>query len=86
MKQIKILKADKLEAGKVEIEKYQPHSFTQNQEYLSSMQIIESFRKRSNKQSIKKLAKRNSISYDDKQIAFATEIINIMLDEISDGK
>ncbi len=81
MKQIKILKADK-----VEVKEYKPHSFTQNQENLSSMQIEELFRKRANRAFIKKLAKRNSISASEKQIAFATEIINIMLDEISGEK
>lgn len=77
---MKILKADR-----VEIKEYRAHSFTQNQENLSNMQIKELFRKRANKECIKKLAKRYNISGSEKQIAFATEIINIMLDEINQG-
>lgn len=70
----------------VEVREYKPHSFTQNQEYLSSMQIVESIRQNSSGQAIKKLAKKENMHYDNDKIEFAKEILKIMLDEISDGK
>ncbi len=59
-----------------------PHSFTQNEEILSTMGFVETLRGKSSKMAIMKLAKMNELSYDDEKIHFASEIINMMLDEM----
>ncbi len=77
MKEIKIVKSDE-----VIVKPFVPHSFTQNEEFLSTMGLIEILRDKSSKKSIRKLAKQKGILYDDEKIHFAKEIINTMLDEI----
>ena len=77
MKEIKIFKSDE-----VLVKPFAPHSFTQNEEFLSTMGLIEALRAKSSKKAIRKLAKQTELSYDDEKIRFAREIINRMLDEI----
>ncbi len=77
MKEIKIFKSDE-----VVVKPFVPHSFTQNEEFLSTMELIKALRVKSSKKAIRKLAKKTELSYDDEKIRFAREIINRMLDEI----
>lgn len=77
MKKIKVFKADE-----VAVKPFIPHSFTQNEEFLSTMELIENLRAKSSRKTIRKLAKMNKISYDDEKIHFASTIINTMLDEM----
>ncbi|RLA69122.1 MAG: hypothetical protein DRG30_10505 [Epsilonproteobacteria bacterium] len=77
MKKIKVFKSDE-----VRVKPFVPHSFTQNEEILSTMGFVETLRGKSSKMAIMKLAKMNELSYDDEKIHFASEIINMMLDEM----
>ncbi len=77
MKKIKVFKADE-----VSVKPFIPHSFTQNEEFLSTIELIEALRGKSSIIAIEKLAKMNNISYDDEKIHFASTIINTMLDEM----
>ncbi len=77
MKKIKVFKADE-----VSVKPFIPHSFTQNEEFLSTIEFIEVLRAKSSRREILKLAKMNKISYDDEKINFAGTIINMMLDEM----
>jgi len=81
LRRIKILKA-----GEVEVDSYQPHSFTRNQDFLSNIEILDRLSKMSSKKNIKKISKKSRLPYDDDKILFATEVINIMLNEINNEK
>ncbi len=77
MKRIKILKA-----GEVEVDSYKPHSFTKNQDFLSSIEVLSKLNKMNSKKNIKKIAKKSGLTYDNEKMLFAMEIINTMLNEI----
>ncbi|MEA3418681.1 MAG: hypothetical protein U9Q90_04705 [Campylobacterota bacterium] len=81
MKRIKVLKA-----GEAEVQPFVPVSFNQNEEFLSSMKIIEFMRTQNSKKEIRKVAEKRGLPYDDEKILFAKKIISNMLDEISDTK
>jgi len=81
LRRIKILKA-----GEIKVDSYQPHSFVQNQVFLSNREILDRFREMSSKKSIKRVSKKSGLVYDDDKILFATEVINIILNEIDDEK
>jgi hypothetical protein len=72
--------------GKAEVHPFVPVSFNQNEEFLSSIEIIEILRTQNSKKAIRRLAEKEALSYDEEQIRFAKKIISKMLDEISDGK
>ena len=81
MKCIKIIKV-----GKVAVSPFVPYSFTQNEEFLSTIGLIEALREKSSKKAIRKLAKEKGFSQDAEKIRFARKIINTMLDESCNGK
>ena len=81
MRRIKIVKA-----GEVVVSPFIPHSFTQNEEFLSTIGLIEVLRAKSSKKAIRDLAKEKGFSQDAEKIRFARKIINTMLDEMSNGK
>jgi hypothetical protein len=73
-------------ADEVRVEPFVPHSFNQNEEFLSSMALPEILRSKSSKGVIRKMAKREGLSSDEEKIRFARKIINLIADEISNGK
>ncbi len=77
---------DILKAGEVKVERFLPYSFTKNEEYLSSMQLLERLRERSSRREIRKIAKKHQLPVNEEKILFAKKIINIMLNETRDGK
>ncbi len=81
MRRIKVLKA-----GEVEVDRYQPHSFTQNQNTSNGIDILDRLTMMSSKKAIKKIAKKSGLRYDDDKISFATEVINRMLNEMDNEK
>ncbi|MEA3456817.1 MAG: hypothetical protein U9R26_09930 [Campylobacterota bacterium] len=81
MRRIKIIKA-----GKEEVSPFIPHSFTQNEDFLSSIELLETLRVKSSKKAIRKLAEEKELSCDAQKIRFARKIINMMLDESCNGK
>lgn len=81
MKRIKIIKA-----GKVAVSPYIPHSFTQNEEFLSNIELLEALRAKSSKKAMRNLAEEKGFSHDVQKIRFARKIINTMLDESYNGK
>ena len=81
MRRIRIVKA-----GEVAVSPFVPHSFTQNEEFLSTMELIKALREKSSKKAIRNLAKEKGFSQDIEKIRFARKIINTILDEINNGK
>ena len=81
MKKIKMFRA-----GEVSVKPFVPHSFTQNEESLSTMGLPEILRTKSSKRTIRKMAKREGLPYDEEKIRFAKKIITMIADEISNGK
>ena len=81
MRRIKIIKA-----GEVAVSPFVPQTFTKNEEFLSSIELLEILRAKSSKRAIRKLAKKKGFSYDAEKIRFAGKIINMMLDESCNGK
>ena len=81
MRRIRIVKA-----GEVAVSPFVPHSFTKNEEFLSTIGLIEILRAKSSKKAIRKLVKEKGFSHDAEKIRFARKIINTMLDEINNGK
>ena len=81
MKEIQLFKANELE-----VKPFVPHRFTKNEEFLSTMGLTEILRAKSSKRMIRKMAKREKLSCDDEKIRFARKIINMIADEISNGK
>ncbi|MEA3490352.1 MAG: hypothetical protein U9R27_00460 [Campylobacterota bacterium] len=81
MRRINILKA-----REAKTKRFLLYSFTQSEEYLSSMQLLERLRERSSRKEIRKLAKKHQLPTDEEKILFAKKIIKIMLDETRDGK
>jgi hypothetical protein len=75
-----------LKRGEVIVDNYQPHFFTKAQDHLSSKELLDKLHQISNTKMIKKIAKRNRLNYNDDQVLFATEILNIILDEMDDKK
>jgi len=73
-------------AGELEVTPFVPHRFTQNEEFLSTMGLIEILRAKSSKRMIRKMAKRENLSCDEEKIRFAKKIIKMIADEISNGK
>jgi len=81
LRRIKIIKA-----AEVAVSPFVPHSFTQNEEFLSTIGLIEALREKSSKKAIRNLAKEKGFSQDAEKIRFARKIINTMLDESCNGK
>ena len=81
MKRIKIVKA-----GEVVGSPFPPHSFTQNEDFLSTIELLETLRAKSSKRAILKMAKEKRLSHDAEKIRFARKIISTMLDESCNGK
>ena len=81
MKRIKVLRANE-----AKVEPFVPESFTENEVILSSMEILEYLRSRSSKKAIRKMAQTKGIPFDEEKILFSKKIINIIVDEISNGK
>ncbi len=81
MKRIKIIKA-----GEAVVSPFVPRSFTQNEEFLSSIGLLKILRAKSSKKAIRKLAEEKRLSHDAEKIRFAGKIINMMLDESCNGK
>ena len=80
MKEIKVFKAEE-----VAVRSFAPHAFTQNEAFLSSIELLEALRTKSSKSWIWKMAKEEGFSWDEEKIDFAWKIINTMLDEINNG-
>lgn len=81
MRRIKIVKA-----GEVAVSPFAPQNFTQNEEFLSSIELLETLRTKSSKRAIRNLAKEKGFSHDAEKIRFARKIINTMLDESCNEK
>ncbi len=81
MKQIKIFKA-----GTGEAEPYIPINFVQNGAFLQSSELLERLHAKSSKKSLRELAQRDGVEYDEEKIQFAKKIMRIALDEINNGK
>jgi len=81
LKRVKILKAKE-----VEVEDFKPYSFVRNEEYLSSIELLEYIQKKNCSKSIKKIAQKSGYVYSEEKISFTINIINMMLNEINDGK
>ena len=81
MRRIKIIKA-----GEAAVSPFIPRNFTENEGFLSSMELLETLRAKSSKRAIRKLAKAKGFSQDAEKIRFARKIINTMLDESCNGK
>jgi hypothetical protein len=77
LKEIRVVKADD-----VTIKPFVAHSFTQSEDFLSTIELIETLRAKSSKKAIKKLANRRDIPYDSEKVEFAALAINMILDEM----
>jgi len=78
LRSIKVLKADR-----VAVEPYVPYSFTQNEEFLSTMRRLEVLHRKNSKRMIRKMAKENGLTYREEDIDFAKKIIHIIVNEMS---
>jgi len=83
LKRVEILKAKEVE---IEVEDFKPYSFLRDEEYLSSVELLEYFQRKNSKKSIKRLAQKSDLPYSREKILFTIDIINMMLNEINDGK
>ena len=81
MKEAKVFKSKK-----VELRPFVPHSFTGNEDYSSSIELLEALRAKSSKRMISKMAEERGVSFDKEKIRFAKKVINMILDDISNGK
>jgi hypothetical protein len=81
LKRVEILKAKE-----VEVEDFKPYSFLRDKEHLSSVEPLEYFQRKNSKKSIKRLAQKSNLPYNEEKILFTIDIINMMLNEINDGK
>jgi hypothetical protein len=78
LKRIRVFKE-----SEVTVHPFVPYSFTQNEEFLSSIRQLEVLRSKNSKHMIRKMAKQNGLPYNEEHIHFAKKILHIIVDEIS---
>jgi hypothetical protein len=67
----------------VTVRPFVPRSFTQNEEFLSSIRQLEVLRSKNSKQMIRRMAEQNGLAYSEEHIRFAKKILHIIVNEIS---